>query len=137
MFLREGMVDEAFEFLLHDAHEIYVGDMSTGLKTICPDFKCIEHRVESIVREKFGLPPVITPIVKVMDLRMLATEKNQILHNSKDEYWPMLDGYPPLNFEIEEQSYQHVRKRFIGMFEELRGSYKGAPYGKLTFGNTT
>jgi len=65
------------EALLHDAHEAYVGDMSSPLKTLIPEYRVISDRAERVVRLFFALPPMMTPEVKTIDLRMLVTEAKQ------------------------------------------------------------
>ena len=65
----------ALEALLHDATEAYMGDITSPLKAMLPDYKAIEKRVDAAIREKFGLPPVMTIDVHHADLVMLATER--------------------------------------------------------------
>lgn len=71
--------------LLHDAHEAFIGDMPMPLKTICPDYVAIEHRVEAAVRERFGLPAKLDDSVKVADMRMLARETLEFMPTHTDE----------------------------------------------------
>lgn len=118
-FLKEGRFDEAYEFLMHDAEEVYVGDLPTTLKPLCPDYKRAASGVDRAIRQKFHLPLVITPSVKGMDRRMLATEKQQIVKAVKDEHWPMLDGYPPLDVIIEERSISDVREHYARLYYRL------------------
>ena len=65
----------ALEALLHDATEAYMGDIASPLKAMLPDYKAVEKRIEAVIREKFGLPPIMTVDVHYADLVMLATEK--------------------------------------------------------------
>ncbi|MFB5172848.1 HD family hydrolase [Erwinia amylovora] len=65
----------AFEALLHDAAEAYCSDINSPLKSLLPDYRDIENRIETVIRRKFGLPPVISTPVKYADLIMLATER--------------------------------------------------------------
>lgn len=41
--------------LLHDAHEAYVGDMSSPLKELCPDYRRIEEIAQTAVRKRFSI----------------------------------------------------------------------------------
>ncbi len=59
-----------------------------------PDYKAVEKRIEAVIREKFGLPPIITVGVHYADLVMLATEKRDFEIDPRSQ-WPMLDSVPP------------------------------------------
>uniref|UniRef100_UPI00301D7A58 DNA-directed RNA polymerase subunit alpha C-terminal domain-containing protein n=1 Tax=Morganella morganii TaxID=582 RepID=UPI00301D7A58 len=65
----------ALEALLHDATEAYMGDITSPLKAMLPDYKAIEKCVDAAIRERFCLPPVMTIDVHRADLVMLATER--------------------------------------------------------------
>lgn len=68
------------EALLHDAHEVYVGDIVRPLKQLLPQhYSSIEDRVDMAVRERFGLPAIISDAVKEADERALFTEKRDVL----------------------------------------------------------
>lgn len=81
----------AFEALMHDAHEAFVGDMMTPLKIICPDYAAVEHRAEAAMRAAFGLPAKMSPEVKGADLTMLAWEYDQLLPDEPEE-WDVIKG---------------------------------------------
>lgn len=64
------------EGLLHDAAEAYVNDLSRPLKHN-PEmvaYVLAELRVESSVRARFGLPPVMSPEVKKVDNQLVVDE---------------------------------------------------------------
>lgn len=84
----------ALEALLHDAAEAYIKDIPSPLKAMLPDYKAVEKRIEAVIREKFGLPPVMTVDVHYADLVMLATEKRD-LEIDPVNHWPILDSAPP------------------------------------------
>lgn len=48
----------AYEALLHDAAEAYVGDVSGPLKRLLPDFVVVEQRMRAAIAERFGLGSV-------------------------------------------------------------------------------
>lgn len=87
-------VDLAFAGLMHDAHEVYVGDVAQPIKVamrgggaLRSAFDDLERRVEHVVRRALGAPEVMPEVVKVVDLRMLATEAPQVLS------WPPPRGW--------------------------------------------
>lgn len=106
--------------LMHDAHECFMGDVSSPLKRLLPDFKKIEHRVEAVVLAKFGLPFPLDPCVKVADLKALATEKRDVMSNERKRgSWAQLQhldadpkNQPPLGPKAAE-------RLFLRRYEEL------------------
>lgn len=74
--------------LLHDAAEAYVGDMTSGLKRLFPEYRALERQWGYAVAMRFGLP---TPdgssgvVIKEADLRARLSEARDLF----------ADGYPP------------------------------------------
>lgn len=78
--------------LLHDAHEAYIGDMSSPLKALLRDhsngigYAEIANKLDSVIYPAFGLQwPVPTRIkdeVKAIDMMALATERRDLMHPS-------------------------------------------------------
>lgn len=88
----------ALEWLLHDAHEAYTGDVNAPLKAHCPGYREIQHRVDAAIRERFGLPAIQSPFVSRVDLRMLATERRDLMPqcgDAPDDQWGSLRGVQP------------------------------------------
>lgn len=85
-----------FEALMHDAAEAYTGDIGTPMKVAlaaagCTAFREVEHRIEAVVREKYGLPAKLSPEVKHADIVALGLEKRWLM--PKDyEAWHLLEG---------------------------------------------
>lgn len=65
--------------LLHDAAEAYLGDVSSPLKALLPDYKKLERCFEAQIFEHFGLPAELPPEVKQADQTMLATEMRDLM----------------------------------------------------------
>lgn len=81
-----------FEALMHDAAEAYTGDVGTPLKVaLGPAFRELEHRIEAVVREKYGLPAKLSPEVKHADIVALGLEKRWLMPEDY-EPWPILEG---------------------------------------------
>ncbi len=107
----------ALEFLLHDAHEAYVGDMNSPLKSLCPDFRRVATRIDGVIRERFGLPPVMSPEVMHVDLRMLATEKRDLMPEDVTP-WPCLAGVEPFPIGLALPVFHDFEKAFLYHFHE-------------------
>lgn len=65
--------------LLHDAAEAYLGDVSSPLKALLPDYKKLERFFEAQIFKHFGLPAELPPEVKQADQIMLATEMRDLM----------------------------------------------------------
>lgn len=95
----------ALQGLLHDATEAYMGDMSTPLKQLVPEYKAIENRVERAICERFGLPFPLHPSIKAADLRMLVTERRDLMpkplapHTDR-EAWTAFEGIEPFPWGV-------------------------------------
>lgn len=101
------------EALLHDAHEAYVGDMPTPLKHLMPEYQELEGRMELAVRTKFGLPWNMSPEVKHIDRRMLATEAEHFGFS----LWTDIGTVVPFHaMKIEEWDWTRARDEFIERF---------------------
>lgn len=77
----------------HDIHEIYVGDITSGLKKHLPDFQRIELLWETYVLKTLGLDlPTgkVKAFVKEIDLKALALEMTILNHpGAKYVYVPV------------------------------------------------
>ncbi len=114
------MVAEEFalEALLHDASEAYCNDISRPLKTLLPDYRFIEARVDAAIRGKFGLPSVESKEVKIADQRMLLTEQRSLMGGDQ---WTGhgLRGYRPYERWIVGWDWESAREEFLGMYHFL------------------
>lgn len=107
--------------LLHDAAEAFVGDVAAPLKALLPEYKALEKRVEAVVLARFGLPAVLPPEVKHADMRMLATERRDLMP-ATPEGWTTIDGITPLAFQVTPVRPELARVLFLKRFEELTSS---------------
>lgn len=108
----------AFEALMHDAAEAYLGDVSSPLKGLLPDYRQIERVVEIVIRTNYGLPVVMSSVVKHADLTLLATERRDFDMDDGTP-WPILDGIEPLASVISPLSPRQAMGQFLNRFYEL------------------
>lgn len=100
---------QKYAALLHDAQEALIGDISSPLKQLLPDYQLIEQDIEHALWRFFEVPlfdPEIKAAIRHADLRMLATERRDLcqplhLRDTSGDRWSMLDGIEPAPFEIE------------------------------------
>ena len=108
----------AFEALMHDAAEAFVGDVSSPLKGLLRDYRVIEARVNAAICRRFGLPPILSDAVKRVDLAMLKTEQAQLMRNRDN--WPMLSGFEAFAIELPCWTPEVAEAMFLQRVEELR-----------------
>lgn len=107
---------DALAALMHDAAEAFVGDVSRPLKSLIPDFRRIEHVVQSAICARFGLSLELPATVKEADLLMLASEQLHCMRSS--DRWPGLDGVRPMVVP-HCWSPEVAREKFLERFAEL------------------
>ncbi|EFN5827336.1 hypothetical protein FQI82_17810 [Escherichia coli] len=56
----------------------FISVIPAPLKRLLPDYKQMEEKIDAVIREKYGLPPVMSTPVKYADLIMLATERRDL-----------------------------------------------------------
>lgn len=106
----------AYECLLHDAHEIFINDLSKPVKDFTKDFRMLENRIEKKVHEQFNLH--IPDEVYVLDLRICKAEAEQLIGDTSD--WGV--DVEPLDIGIiEEWSWTQAEQEFINRYYELVG----------------
>lgn len=117
---REVPEEYAMEGLLHDAAEAFLGDVSSPLKALLPDYRKLEGRVNAVVRRKFGLRENVSNSVKHADLVLLATEARDLLPlGGCSESWSMLRDVDPLSYAIEPLSPEQARREFLNRYMEI------------------
>ena len=108
----------AMEALLHDASEAFIGDVSTPLKRLLPEYKVIEERIEQDVCRRFDLPYPLTPAVKYADKQAFYVEKEQVMGNLNSlEY---LNGVEKPDIKIKFLNHTEAKTAFINRYFELK-----------------
>lgn len=86
--------------LMHEVGEAPCGDMPGPLKIICPEFREIEKRCERAILAQFDVEIEDPALIKRYDLRMLATEKRDLMPHSGSDAWSFTEGYAPFPWTI-------------------------------------
>lgn len=88
----------ALEALMHDAAEAYIGDLSTPLKALLPEYRDIEKGIWAAISNKFDLPYRLHDQVKLHDAIALMSERRDLIPNPHGLRWvdelEALDTYP-------------------------------------------
>ena len=104
--------------LMHDAAEAFIGDMVYPLKKLIPSFKDIEHNIQKIIFKKYNIEYPISYEVKIVDLRMLATERQQLLQEH-DREWPVLMKAEPYPFVLDRMPPDTAAAYFLNVARDL------------------
>jgi len=111
--------EHAFFGLMHDAAEAYVCDLPRPLKYALPEYRAAETRVWAAIVEKFGLPLETPPEVKLVDSRMLLTERPVLFDNPQP--WPQYAHLTPIDRKIVCAPPHVVFDSFMRRFHGLTG----------------
>ena len=104
--------------LMHDASEAYLGDVSTPLKSLLPQYVAIEDSVSAAIALRFGLEwPHKDTCVKVTDKRMTLTEAALFGFNTDTWGWTGIEPYPIKR--IVPWSHRYAEHAFLQRFREL------------------
>ena len=114
----------ALDFLMHDASESFIGDVTRPLKhfsIVGDEYRKVEAKVQGVICDVFGLSRVEPPQVKVVDNAMLYAEKEQLMFGVEWEHkWAETEK--PADVKIVETSFQDNKRLFLDRFYQL---YKG------------
>ncbi len=110
----------AFDALMHDAAEAFIGDVTSPLKQLLPEYKIIEHRVEQEISNRFGVSFPLPPQVKEIDLIMVVTEKRDLLpHIIPAGSWECVRNIVPLTAKIDPWPPAVAYACFLNRYHQL------------------
>ncbi len=79
--------EAAWEGLLHDAVEAYVGDTPAPMKQFVPDMVAIEDRIEKAFRAEYSMPDKKTELCKLADRAAALIEGQCLLPIGALDHW--------------------------------------------------
>lgn len=110
----------ALQALMHEVGEAVCGDMTAPLKSLVPGFKAIEKRCEAAILKRFGITITDPVALKHADVRMLATERRDLLL-WRGEKWSLTD-IEPYDFEITPWYPENAAEAFLSRYHALTGA---------------
>jgi hypothetical protein len=108
-----------YEFLMHDTPEGLIHDITKPLKLKLSDYQVVELKVERSFARQFGFSTPMPLPVKIADLRMLATEQEQIMGHTEE--WLLVEGHEPFDVKLEYWEPHVAKQKFLDRYYELRG----------------
>ncbi len=109
----------AYDGLMHDATEAYVGDVSRPLKRLLPEYKAIESRIAKAIAERYLVTDPLPELVKVADNVSLLWERRDLMALPPDAWAEenVLDLVPAeVLVPWDSRTAEHM---FLGTFERL------------------
>jgi uncharacterized protein len=106
-----------FAALLHDAHEAYIGDISTPVKQALGSdvLETIRIKLDVAICARFSVERDLLRHrdVKHADLVALATERRDLMPPDGPEVWPMLRGIEPQQATLTPLDAYEAKERFL------------------------
>lgn len=121
LIVSEQVENYAYEALLHDAAEAFMGDITRPLKQLVPEFKRLEANIEDAIMERFNLCPDYRNVVKQADLRVLAAEQLQIMAAGCAD-WAQEAGIKPATIKVQNLTPKKAKEAFLLRFYDLQGA---------------
>lgn len=105
--------------LLHDAGEAYLGDVSSPLKALLPEYKKIEQSVESAIANYFELPFPFPAEIKDADRQMYWQERQEVANNQlRDQLWHQ-DKRATRRVKAIGLNPDQAKKQFLARYKQL------------------
>lgn len=117
-----GEASDQLWALLHDAAEAYLVDLPHPLKhrsTLGERFRAVEGTLQTVIVERFGLPPHPPPYLKAIDRALLAAEKAALLSPTWE--WPELEGVEPVALAIDPWPPERAEQELLTRFADAVG----------------
>ena len=123
-----------FAGLMHESDEIVFPDIPGPIKhTLPPEMLQRISLWGDAIDRRFNVPklnPFQKSLVKEYDMRMLATEKRDLMPHSSEHSWKILDGVPPFDEEIVPAPHHEcVLPWFTDLFQQLHRWYEAGSFG--------
>lgn len=118
-------LEAVYEALMHESDEVVWGDIPGPAKQLMPpEMKALIKRSADAIDARFGVTHNHKDLVKQYDIRMLATEKQELMPHGYNDLWAFTDGYQPFSFTIEPWSIERAAEEFVATWSRIRDSMR-------------
>lgn len=125
-------VEVQFHLLMHDASEAYLPDVPRPIKHFFPDLLLMEKRLDTLVRERFGLGHDLPLQLKEFDSRIIKDERCQVMFKSDNEW--QTDAFRPLGVTLAFFTPAEAETRFLHAYQVIGREFLKKSV-LLTYGN--
>jgi len=119
VYVSQKVKTNQLQALLHDATEAYMADLPSPIKRLCPNYKKYEARLWIAVCVRFKVPVMMSPALKLADLRMVITEHEVLFKDKDDEVWKHLDHISSYRMTVLPLAPKLAYDLFMERFGEL------------------
>lgn len=112
----------AMHGLLHDGAEAFMGDMTSPLKQLLPEYKDIEDHMLSVIFGRFGIAATDEHkrAVKEADRCVEATERRDVMVHPHDaSHSDLVKGHSPLAMRIRPWHAEKAKALFLHRFASI------------------
>lgn len=113
----------ALEGLLHDASEAFLGDVSSPLKKLLPDYRKIEDRVQEAISSFYGLQYPFPKEIHEADKRMYWNERKTVAPGP-DTLWHQ-EFAAARKVTASGMSPNMAKRYFLSRFKEIMNDRQG------------
>ncbi|MBY0394557.1 MAG: hypothetical protein K2Q27_14980 [Novosphingobium sp.] len=119
---RDGHPLEAvYQGLMHESDEVPWPDFAGPAKPLMhPETRALVKRSGDAIDQWFCVGTEFKDLVKQYDIRMLATEKRDLMPHAAEK-WCSMSGYEPFPFEITPWDADYSVERFLALYEAVGG----------------
>jgi uncharacterized protein len=111
---------DCFAGLMHESDEVVFPDIASPAKTFLGSAKPFIKSWGDAINLHLNVPVASHELIKTYDLRMLATEKRDLMPQGSMDDWQVLRNFPPFDFTIIPwPSPEHCVSRFLSTYERL------------------
>lgn len=127
MHFQGHSLEAVYEGLMHESDEVVWGDIPGPAKSLLPpEVKALIKRSADAIDARFGVTHNHKDLVKQYDIRMLATEKLELMPHGANDDWTFTEGYTSFSFTIEPWSIERAAEEFVATWTRLQDSMRMA-----------
>lgn len=114
--------EHAFKFLLHDASESYISDVSRPLKhftLVGDEYRKVEKPIQELIYARYGLSVHEPPCIKDIDTQMSYAEKAQLMPKKGEWQTKRSDDEKAADVIIMERTFYQNKLLYLSRFNKL------------------